>query len=85
MPALLRFLLSSRAQLDGLNIGVYSDGGIPLNSIYAVIRFEKETAVTVMFPDNPVARESVTPLCSGTEVRVRTRRRGRDQWHRCAD
>jgi hypothetical protein len=41
------------------NIGVYSDGRLiyPLSTF--VGRFD-ETAMTVLFPDNPVARESVT-------------------------
>ena len=47
------------AELDDLNIGVYSDGRYSYQLCIYVIRGEKETAVTVMFPDNPVARESV--------------------------
>ena len=48
------------AQLDGLNAKVYQDGGVPAQFDIRVNRFEKEAHVIVMFPDNPVARESVT-------------------------
>lgn len=47
------------AELDGLNIGVYSDGRYSYQMSIYVIRVEQETAVTVMFPDNPPAQESV--------------------------
>lgn len=47
------------AELDGLNIGVYSDGRYSYQMSIYVIRVEQETAVTVMFPDNPEAQESV--------------------------
>lgn len=47
------------AELDGLNIGVYSDGRYSYQMSIYVIRVEQETAVTVMFPDNPEAHESV--------------------------
>ncbi len=44
---------------EGLHVGARSDGRVtyPLNTM--VGRFD-ETAVAVLFPDNPVARESVT-------------------------
>jgi hypothetical protein len=48
------------AQLDGLNAKVYQDGGVPAQFDIRVNRFEKETHLIVMFPNNPVARESVT-------------------------
>ena len=47
------------AELDGLNIGVYSDGRYSYQMSIYVIRVEQETAVTVMYPDNPEAQESV--------------------------
>jgi non-ribosomal peptide synthetase component F len=47
------------AELDGLNIGVYSDGRYSYQMSIYVIRVEQETTVTVMFPDNPEAQESV--------------------------
>lgn len=47
------------AELDGLNLGVYSDGRYCYQMSIYVIRVEEETAVTVMFPDNPEAQESV--------------------------
>jgi hypothetical protein len=47
------------AELDGLNLGVYSDGRYSYQMSIYVIRVEEETAVTVMFPDNPEAQESV--------------------------
>ena len=44
---------------EGLKMGAYSDGRVtyPLSTI--VGRFD-ETTVSVLFPDNPVARESIT-------------------------
>jgi hypothetical protein len=47
------------AELDDLNIGIYSDGRYSYQLSIYVIRVEKETAVAVMFPDNPIAQESV--------------------------
>ncbi len=47
------------AELDGLNIGVYSDGRYSYQMSIYLIRVEQETAVTVMFPDNAQAQESV--------------------------
>lgn len=47
------------AELDGLNIGVFSDNRYSYQMSIYVIRVEQETAVTVMFPDNPEAQESV--------------------------
>jgi mycolipenoyl-CoA---2-(long-chain-fatty acyl)-trehalose mycolipenoyltransferase / long-chain-acyl-CoA---trehalose acyltransferase len=47
------------AELDGLNIGVYSDGRYSYQMLIYVIRVAQETAVTMMFPDNPEAQESV--------------------------
>lgn len=47
------------AELDGLNIGVFSDSRYSYQMSIYVIRVEEETAVTVMFPDNPEAQGSV--------------------------
>lgn len=47
------------AELDDLNLGVYSDGRYSYQMSIYVIRVEQETAVTVMFPHNPEAQESV--------------------------
>lgn len=47
------------AELGDLNVGVYGDGRYSYQMSIYVIRVQKETAVTVMFPDNPIARESV--------------------------
>jgi len=48
------------SQLDGLNASVYGDGRIPAQVCMWVNRVEEETSITVFFPDNPVARDSVT-------------------------
>lgn len=48
------------ADLNDLNIGIYSDGRYSYQLCIYVIRVEKETAVAVMFPDNQEAQESVT-------------------------
>jgi mycolipenoyl-CoA---2-(long-chain-fatty acyl)-trehalose mycolipenoyltransferase / long-chain-acyl-CoA---trehalose acyltransferase len=48
------------SQLDGSNARLCHDGGVPAQFDIRVNRFETETRVIVLFPDNPVARESVT-------------------------
>jgi hypothetical protein len=48
------------SQLDGLNARVYRDGRIPPSAIMWVSRLREVTMLTVVFPNNPVARESVT-------------------------
>jgi mycolipenoyl-CoA---2-(long-chain-fatty acyl)-trehalose mycolipenoyltransferase / long-chain-acyl-CoA---trehalose acyltransferase len=47
------------ADLGDLNIRISSDGRYSYQLSIYVFRVEKETAVAVMFPDNPTARESV--------------------------
>jgi hypothetical protein len=47
------------AELDDLNIRISSDGRYSYQLSIYVFRVEKETAVAVMLPDNPIARESV--------------------------
>ena len=47
------------ADLDDLNIGIYSDNRYSYQLCLYALRVEKETAVAVMFPNNPVAQESV--------------------------
>jgi len=48
------------SNLDGANARAYHDGGVPAQFDIRVNRLEKETQVIVLFPSNPVARESVT-------------------------
>jgi hypothetical protein len=47
------------SQLDGVNIGIYGDGKFSYQLSIFVYRLD-DTAVTIVFPKNPVARESVT-------------------------
>jgi hypothetical protein len=47
------------ADLDDLNIRISSDGRYSYQLCIYVFRVERETAVAVMFPDNPIAQESV--------------------------
>ncbi|MBO0678427.1 acyltransferase [Mycolicibacterium sp. S2-37] len=47
------------ADLGELNIGIYGDGRYSYQLCIYVIRVHEETAVAVMYPDNPVAQESV--------------------------
>ena len=54
----LSYLVGS--ELDGLNAGLYHDGRVPNQLMKRVIRLANETRLTVVFPKNPVARESVT-------------------------
>lgn len=42
------------------NVRLYHDGKVPVRFDLRVNRYEKETQVIVFFPDNPIARESVT-------------------------
>jgi hypothetical protein len=49
-----------KSDWNGSNIKVHHDGKVPLRFDLRVNRYEKETQVIVFFPDNPVARESVT-------------------------
>jgi hypothetical protein len=47
------------ADLSDLNIGIFSDGRFSYQLSIYVMRVEDETAVAVMFPDNPEAQASV--------------------------
>jgi hypothetical protein len=49
-----------KSDWNGSHIKVHHDGKIPIRFDLRVNRYEKETQVIVFFPDNPVARESVT-------------------------
>lgn len=66
------------ARLEGLAGGLYHDGGILLGQInIRVNRLENETQLTVLFPNNPTARESVTRYVEALKsvfVRVAQRR-----------
>jgi hypothetical protein len=48
------------ASLDGLDVSVYGDGRYSYQLCIFVVRLEKETVVSIMFPENPIARESAT-------------------------
>jgi hypothetical protein len=48
------------SHLNESNARIYHDGGVPAQFDIRVNRLEDETHVIVLFPDNPVARESVT-------------------------
>jgi mycolipenoyl-CoA---2-(long-chain-fatty acyl)-trehalose mycolipenoyltransferase / long-chain-acyl-CoA---trehalose acyltransferase len=47
------------ADLADLHVGIYSDGRYSYQLCIYVIRVADQTAVSVMFPDNPIAQESV--------------------------
>jgi hypothetical protein len=47
------------SQWDELNVGIYGDSRLSDQVCVWVNRFEKETTLTVSFPENPTARESV--------------------------
>jgi hypothetical protein len=47
------------AQWDALNLGIYGDSRLSDQVCTWVNRFENETTLTVSFPDNPIARDSV--------------------------
>lgn len=46
-------------QWDALNAGIYGDSRSSDQVCVWVNRFAKETSLTVSFPDNPIARDSV--------------------------
>jgi mycolipenoyl-CoA---2-(long-chain-fatty acyl)-trehalose mycolipenoyltransferase / long-chain-acyl-CoA---trehalose acyltransferase len=48
------------SHLDGSNARIYHDGGVPAQFDIRVNRFEDETHAAVLFPNNPIARASVT-------------------------
>ena len=48
------------SQLGGLNFRIYRLSGFGGELAIRVFRLEKETQVIVQFPDNPVARDSIT-------------------------
>ena len=48
------------SQLDGRNATAYMDGRTPAHFCLWVGRAADETSLTAFFPNNPVARESVT-------------------------
>jgi len=47
------------AELEHLNIGICGDGRYSYQLCIYVIRVQTHTAVAVMFPDNPIAQESI--------------------------
>jgi mycolipenoyl-CoA---2-(long-chain-fatty acyl)-trehalose mycolipenoyltransferase / long-chain-acyl-CoA---trehalose acyltransferase len=64
-------------KLEGLNARIFQDGGAPAQFDIRVTRLENETRAVVLFPDNPVARESVTQflaMLKSVYVRVAERR-----------
>jgi hypothetical protein len=64
-------------KLEGLNARIYQDGGAPAQFDIRVTRLENETRAVVLFPDNPVARASVTRFLAALKsvyVRVAERR-----------
>jgi mycolipenoyl-CoA---2-(long-chain-fatty acyl)-trehalose mycolipenoyltransferase / long-chain-acyl-CoA---trehalose acyltransferase len=54
------FSAVTNSHLEGLGARVWYDGGTATQLDIRVNRFEKETHVMVLLPNNPVARESVT-------------------------
>jgi hypothetical protein len=53
------FSLLVTADLGAMNIGIYSDGRYSYQMSIFVVRLENETAVSILAPENPIARESV--------------------------
>jgi hypothetical protein len=48
------------SHLEGVNARLYHDGRIPSQVAIRVNRLENETQMIVLFPNNPIARESVS-------------------------
>lgn len=75
--------LSSVANSD-LNFRIYDEGRVSHQVSLWVIRLQHETKVTVLFPDNPIARESVGRYIDALKsayVRVADGRRSQDFAH----
>jgi hypothetical protein len=49
-----------KSEWGGTNVKIHHDGKVPARFDLRVNRYENETQLIVFFPDNPVARESVT-------------------------
>lgn len=65
------------SHLDGVNAMLYHDGRIPSQVAIRVNRLENETHMIVLFPNNPIARESVTRYMAAMKsVYVRVADRG---------
>jgi hypothetical protein len=47
------------AEWENLNAGIYGDSRLSDQVCMWVNRFETETTLTISFPDNPIARDSV--------------------------
>jgi hypothetical protein len=77
------------SQLDGANTATYCDGRTPAHLYMSVGRLFDDTSIAVFFPNNPIARESVTRYveaiksvcvgvaegqCGGTAARPRSGR-----------
>ena len=76
------------SRFAALNAKLVHDGGVPARLDIRVNRFEEETQAVVLFPNNPIARESVgrylaelksvyVRVAEGWEVAVAARRPGR--------
>ncbi|MGC1739450.1 MAG: acyltransferase, partial [Mycobacterium sp.] len=52
------------SHLDRMNARIWYDGGVTAQFDIRVYRLENETRAIVMFPNNPIARESVTRYIS---------------------
>jgi hypothetical protein len=68
-----RFLDASIAPLPAvansdLNFRIYDEGRVSHQVSMWVTRLQNETRVTVLFPDNPIARESVARYIEATKV-----------------
>jgi hypothetical protein len=48
------------AQWDDINFGIYGDSRLSDQVCIWVNRFEAETMLTISFPENPIARDSIT-------------------------
>jgi hypothetical protein len=57
LPPLSAFLTSGMG--EGANIGLYFDGRLSNPLCFWVVRLQDRTMVTVLYPGNPVARQSI--------------------------
>lgn len=56
------------AEMDRMNLGIYGDGRYSYQLTLFVVRLEKETAITAMYPRNAEARESISTYIAAVKA-----------------
>lgn len=53
--------------LESMNLGIYADGRYSYQLTVFVVRLDKETEITIVYPKNDQARESITRYIDGVK------------------